>query len=109
MLPAGLALYNGASGTAVISGIPAKGGGGLHLVTLSAADPGHKPVRQRLALIVDQSPTLIANSTSQWSLASHYLTFRLTADRLSRPVPLENRIVLVTCRSSVVRRRACIR
>lgn len=85
VLPAGLALHDDASGTAVISGIPAEGSGGLYQVTFSAADPGHEPVRQRLALIVDQSPRLIASSTSQRGLASHYLTFRLIAT--GYPIP----------------------
>jgi hypothetical protein len=85
ILPAGLALHDGASGAAVISGIPTDGSGGAYLVTLSAADPGHTPVRQMLALIVDQSPTLTASSTSQRGLASHYLTFRLVAT--GYPVP----------------------
>jgi hypothetical protein len=85
MLPVGLALHDGASGTAVISGIPANRSGGAYLMTLSAADPGHRPIRQRLSLIVDQSPVLTASSTSQRGLASHYLTFRLTATGF--PVP----------------------
>lgn len=85
ILPAGLALRNGPSGTAVISGIPANGSGGAYLMTLSAANPGHRPVRQRLALIIDQSPVLTANSTSQRGFASHYLTFRLTATGFPLP------------------------
>jgi hypothetical protein len=85
VLPAGLALHDGGSGMAVISGIPVQGSGGRYELTLSATEPGHEPVRQRLALIVDQSPTLMASSTSQRGLASHHLTFRLVAT--GYPIP----------------------
>jgi hypothetical protein len=84
-LPPGLTFRDGAPGAAAISGVAADGSGAAYSITLIANDPAGTATRQRLALIVDQSPRLSASSTSQVGMVSGHLTFGLTATGYPAP------------------------
>lgn len=77
ILPPGLALTDNHAGTAVITGDPVRGG--RYIVNLATARSADQVAGQTLAIVVDQAPQLIADATSQWSLASRHLTFTMHA------------------------------
>ncbi|WP_205789390.1 putative Ig domain-containing protein, partial [Microbacterium sp. CPCC 204701] len=63
-LPAGVTLADNGDGTATISGTPAAGTGGDHVVTLSATVAGLLPAMQEFTLKVKQEPVFTSSATA---------------------------------------------